>query len=282
MLVELDVAVGNALHELVGHLGHLLSGLAHEAAVDEPLAHELLGELALGLALGELLLVAVGIEVARRVGSVDFVNQIDLATPLAELVLGVHEDEPALGSNLRTALEERTGVLFHLLVVLAADDALGDNLVARDVLVVSGFGLRGGGDDGDGELLVLLHAFGKGDATERAGAVLVLAPGATGKVAADNHLYAEALAFQTDGYHRVGRGEFPVGDDVGRVVEELGGNLVEHLSLEGDALGQDDVEGRDAVGSDHDHQVVVDVIDVADFAVIDAFLSGEVEVGGLE
>ena len=80
-----------------------------------------------------------------------------------------------------------------------------------------------------------------------------------------------------DGDHGVGRGEFPVGADVCRGIEELSGNLVEHLSLEGYALGQDNVESRDAVGCYHNEFVVYE-INVAHFTVIHARLAGEVEI----
>ena len=50
------------------------------------------------------------------------------------------------------------------------------------------------------------------------------------------------------------------------------------LSFEGYALGEDYVEGRDAVRCDHDKQVGGDVVDVAHFAVIHAPLTGEVEI----
>ena len=83
VLVELDVAVGDAVDNLVGHLGHLLAFLALEAVVHEPFADKLLAELTLVLAFLQTFLVALGIEVAAAVGSVDLVDEVDLAVALA-------------------------------------------------------------------------------------------------------------------------------------------------------------------------------------------------------
>ena len=57
-------AVTAAFGIFVCNLGHYLSGFIHEVMLDEPLAHKLFRELALGLALGEFLLIAFGIEIA--------------------------------------------------------------------------------------------------------------------------------------------------------------------------------------------------------------------------
>ena len=104
-------------------------------------------------------------------------------------------------------------------------------------------GLGGGGNDGVFEALVLAHAVGDRHAADLAHAALIGTPSAAAEVAADDHLHREALATYADGDHRVGGGLLPVGADVGRSVEELGGDLVQDLSFVGDAFGQDDVEG---------------------------------------
>ena len=208
----------------------------------------------------------------------DFVDEIYLSVSLAELVFRVHEDKSLSLCYLLSSGEEFAGIVFHHLVVFLAHDALCDDFLLGDVQVVSFIGLSGGGDDGFGETLVLLHALGQSHAADFAASLLVFSPGRTGQDGADDHLHSESLAFQTDGDHWVGSGEFPVGADVGGGIEEFGCNLVEHLSLEGDSFGQDDVECRDAVGCHHHHQVVVDVIHVAYLSVVNAFLSFEMEV----
>ncbi len=62
-------------------------------------------------------------------------------------------------------------------------------------------------------------------------------------------------------------------------IQEIGCNLVEHLSFVRNPLGKYDVECRDTVGGDHHKIFVIDVIYVADFAVIDRLLTFKVEVG---
>ena len=278
MLVELNVAVADALGIFVGDLGHLLSGLVHEVVFDEPLAHKLLRELPLGFALEELLLIAVGIKIAAGVGCVDFVDEIHFSVALAKLILRVDEDESLLGGNLLTASKEAARVVFHHSVVLSRDDALSDNLFTRDIQVVSLIGLCGGSDDGFGEPLVLTHAVGQLHSANLANTFLIIAPGRASENAANNHFHAEALALHSNGDHRVGCGEFPVGADVAGGIEELSCNLVEHLSLKWNAFWKDDIKGRYAVGSHHHHDVVVDVVYIAHLPVVHALLSSEVEV----
>ena len=140
-------------------------------------------------------------------------------------------------------------------------------------------GLGGGSDDGFGEFLVLLHAFGEGHAAEHTVSGGVFAPCGTCQVATDDHLHGESLATVADGHHRVRVGQSPVGHDVGGRLEEVCGDLVDYLSLEGDALGKNHVEGRDTVGGNHGEQVVLDGVNVAYFSVVDGCLTGKVEVG---
>ena len=100
-----------------------------------------------------------------------------------------------------------------------------------------------------------------------------------GQVAADHHFHLERFAHQTHGGHRIDLGDLPVRNDVSGLVEEAGCDLVEHLSLAGNALGQDDVERGDAVGDYEQDVLSVDVIDVPDFSDILGDLSREVEIG---
>ena len=139
--------------------------------------------------------------------------------------------------------------------------------------------LSGRSDDRLWETLVLAHSLRQFHTTNLAAALLILTPCGASEDGTDDHLNAESLTLQTHCNHRVGSGEFPVGADVARCVEEFCRNLVENLSLERNAFGQNDVERRDTVGSHHNHKVVVDVVNVAYFSVIYAFLSLEIEIG---
>ena len=172
----------------------------------------------------------------------DLVDEDYLAIALAEFVFGVHEDEALLCGNLSSALEKGAGIFLHGLVVFLVHDALGDDLFLADVLVMSFICLCGGGDDGLGETLVLTHAFGKLHATDLAASVLIVAPCRTGQIATDNHFHTETFCLQTYGYHGVGGGKFPVGNDVGCGIQERCCNLVEYLSLERNAFGENYVE----------------------------------------
>jgi hypothetical protein len=100
----------------------------------------------------------------------------------------------------------------------------------------------------------------------------------TREVATDNHLNLVGLAAVTYSNHRIGYTDLPVGEDVGCSVEELGSNLIKHLTLEGDALWKYNVECRDAVRHNHYEVVVVDVIDVAYLAYIVTLLALELKI----
>ena len=278
MLVEFNIAVGNGVDNLVGHFGHLLSLLALETVLHKPFADKLLAQLTLALALGLTLLITLGIEITRRVGGMDFVDKVNLAVTFAKFILGVDKDETLAGSHLCAALEELESILFELVIVLFRNKACPNDLLARDVLVVSLVSLRGGGNDRCRELLVLDHTLGECDAAKHAIACLVLAPCRAGKIAAHNHLNAEALAFETDGHHRVGSGYLPVGNDVGSGIEEFGSYLVQYLAFERNTFRQDDIKCRDAVADNHCHIFVIDIIYVANLSDVKTFLFREIEI----
>ena len=163
-------------------------------------------------------------------------------------------------------------------IFIGEESARGKGLGTETARLFTDFGFGRRSDDGFGELLVLLHSFGQTYAADFTNTALVSTPGRAAEVTANNHFYRETFAHYADGYHRVGCSQLPVGADVGRGIEELGGNLVQHLALEGDTFRQDDVEGRDTVGCYHDELFAVDVVHVTYFSVIDTLLSRKVEI----
>ena len=134
------------------------------------------------------------------------------------------------------------------------------------------------GDDGLREALVLAHALRQLHATDLADTALVGTPSATAQVTAYDHLDGEALTHDANRYHRIRSSQFPVRADIGCRVEELGGDLVQHLAFVRDAFRQDHVERRDTVCSDHHQLLVVNVIHVAYLTVVHACLLREIEV----
>ena len=247
--------------------------------LDEPLPQKLFRELALGLALGKFFLVSFGVEIAAGVGGVNFVDEVHFAVALAKLVLGVDEDEALARGNFLSASKQSAGVIFDNGVIFFAYEALGNDFFARNVEVVALICLGGGGDDGFGEALVFFHPVGQTYAAQFATSVFVGAPCRAGENGTDNHFYTKTFALQTYGDHWVGCGKFPVGTDVGGEVEKLRGNLIEHLSFKWNAFGQNNVEGRNAVGGNHHDFVVVDVVHIAHFTVINAALLFKMKIG---
>ena len=209
----------------------------------------------------------------------DLIDEIDLAVAFAELILGIDENQATFGSDFLPALEQFTGIVLHDGIVLSRYDALLDDFLARDVHVVTFVGLRRGSDNRLGETLVLFHSFGKLHATQLTAAFFVGSPCTTSEDRADDHLHAESFTLQSHRNHRVGSSKFPVGADVACGIQEFGGNLVEHLSLERNTLGKNHVECRDSVRSNHHHQVVVDVVDVSHLTMVNTLLTIEMEIG---
>ncbi len=208
----------------------------------------------------------------------DLVDEYHLVAELAELIFRVDEYQPLLGGHLGAALEQTARIALHHLVVLLAHEPLRYDLFARDILIVSGVGLGGGGDYRLGETLVLLHAVGKLHAAQLAASGRIFAPCAARQIAAYDHLHAEALAALAHGHHRIRHGQQPVGTYIRRSLKKVGCDLIEYLSLVGNTLRQYHIECRDAVGGYHDQKVVGKRIHVAYFSVVHSRLSGKVEI----
>ena len=208
----------------------------------------------------------------------NLVDEVNLAVTLAKFVLCVNEYQAVLCGDFLSALEELARIFLHYGVVFGAYDALLDDFLLGNVEVVTLVCLGCGRYDRLREPLVLPHSFGKLHSADAAAALFIFAPGRSGEYAAYDHLHAEAFTLQSDGHHGVGSGQFPVGAEVACGVEKLGRYLIEHLSLERDALGQDYVKGGNPVCSDHYHEVIVDVVNVAHLSVVHILLAFEVEV----
>ena len=170
------------------------------------------------------------------------VHQIDLTVLLAELVLGVHQNQSVLCRYLASTLVDGPCVSLKLLVILSSDKSLGDDLLLGDVLVVSLGGLRGRGHKRLRKLLVLYHPVRHRHTADRPLSSLVLPPGMSGEVAADDHLNLERLTLVADGDSRIRHGHLPVRKDVGRGVQKFGRYAVQHLSLVGNPFRQDHIK----------------------------------------
>ena len=242
VLVQLDVAVRYALCILVSNLWHSLTRLVHEVVLDEPLANELLGKLALRLTLLKLLLVTISVEVAARVWSMDLVDEVNLTVALTELVLGIYEDQSLLGSDFLTTGEDAACIVLHYSVILCTNNTLGDDLFLRDVHIVTLVSLCSRGDDRLWETLVLAHSVRQLHTADLAASLLIVTPCTTGEDRTDDHLHAETFALQTYCNHWVWSSQLPVWTDICSCVQELSCNLIEHLTLEWNTLWQNNIE----------------------------------------
>src|SRR5207248_63594 len=129
------------------------------ALPDQPLPEELLVEHLLLFAASEAILAPFRDPVAARVGSVDLVDDPQLALGIdAKLVLGVHQDQAALPRPRLSRREQIEGDAGHLVPLLLRDGSPGDQFLRRDRLIVLAHLLLGARrQDGPLEPLVLAH-----------------------------------------------------------------------------------------------------------------------------
>ena len=164
LFVQGNVPAADGVYECVVHGRHCVPSPSHEAVFHEPFAHEFFAELFLRFACSLALLVAVRNEVAGTVRRVDLVDEVEYPVAQPKFVLRVDEQEPAFRSKRGAAGKQRTGHALQFCVERFRDDATRQDVLAADVLVVSGFRLRRRGDDGGFEPVVLPHPFGQGHA----------------------------------------------------------------------------------------------------------------------
>jgi len=99
-----------------------------------------------------------------------------------------------------------------------------------------------------------------------------------GQVTAYDHLDLVRLATPADGNHRIDCGKLPVREDVGRQIQELGGDLVQDLPLVRNAFRQDDVKSGDAVGRHHHEEILADAVDVPDLSGVLGYLTRKMKI----
>ena len=149
----------------------------------------------------------------------------------------------------------------------------------RDVFVVqSHFSFRSRSNDGFREFLVFAHSVRQLHAANFAYTAFVSTPCATTQVTAYNHFYRKTFTQYAYRYHWVRSSHFPVRTDVSSGIKEFSCNLVQHLSFVRNTFRKYYVKGRNTVGCYHDEFFAVDVVHIAHFSVVHAFLSRKVEI----
>ncbi|MFM1944078.1 MAG: hypothetical protein RI897_3060 [Verrucomicrobiota bacterium] len=219
----------------------------------------------------------------------DFIDEDEVVVEDAEFEFGIGDDDASfagvsagLGVDLDTECADAFGDIL-------ADDAGG--FFEGDIFVVPGFGFRGGGEDGFGEFGGFLKSGGEGEAADCL-AFAVFLPAGAGEVAAHDAFDGEGLSFFDDhaaaldcvrvgleagGQRIVGEVDAVIGYEGGDLIEPKVGDLREDLAFSGDAIGEDDIERGDPVGSDHE-VMFAEVEHFADFAAFDFLDSGQVEL----
>src|SRR5215472_6379612 len=249
-LVRDQVALAGLLHDVVGQRRRRRLPVP-AALADQPVADELLVERLRGAAD----LPGGGVPEARAVGRERLVDQDQPAVDLAELELGVSQDQAlALRVRGRLRVQPLAGVA-QPLRQLAAD--VGPEPVERDVLIVPRIRLGGRREDRLRQPLALAEA-GRQRLARHGAPLAVLGPGAPGEVAADDALEVDPpgapddnrAAAQLGWQSVVGVMEEVVLYDVARAREPEPRELRQHPAPVGDPGRQDVVERRNPVGRD--------------------------------
>ena len=202
----------------------------------------------------------------------DLVDDDDLAVlRLAELVLRVHQDEPALRAELLAGGEERQCDLGGSIELSRGDAAHRDDLLARGRHVVLALRrLRGRREERALEALVLLQPLGELVTAEDALAGLVVRPharrGRARDVRTNDHLDGQRRAVDALEDVRIRHADEVVLRHVLRLLEPPRRETVQHLPLERDRA-QDAIERTDAIADDDETPAVTAVV-VADLALV--------------
>jgi hypothetical protein len=254
-----------------------LAFFALEPVGHQPFPHKLFAQLALFFAASLAFGIAVGIEITRAVGRMNFIHEQNLTVFFAEFVLGIYQDKSLPGGHFGTPAKQGAGVGFHLFVIGPANEPACQDFLPGNIFVVAFVGLGGWGNDGFRERVVLAQTFRQGHAAQNTATGGISAGSVTGQVAADHHFHPHGFAAMADGHVGIGCGEEPVGADVAGSVEKIGGYLVQHGAFVRDSPGQDVIEGRNAVAGYH-HQPVADGVHITDFAAVKSRLAGQLEI----
>ncbi len=277
LLVGGDVTAGDLDDELRRHGRD--GSLSAIALVDEPFAQELLVEVLRLLPGRDLVVVGVGDPVAAAIRRVDLVDEHEPSVQQTKLVLGVHEDETALAGHFLPALEQGNGDALHFRPQAGDNQPARHHLVRRQAFVVLsllGFGRRG--DDWLRQGVIFLEARRQLQAVGPGHTLAVQCPQTGARdardVAADDDFDRQGGGLVHEHDVGVRHGHDVVGDQIGRLLEPPGSELVEHLPLVGDHA-QHPVESTDAVGRDQ-QTTVAEVVDIADFALVLGAEAGQV------
>ncbi|OSX70590.1 hypothetical protein BU14_0715s0004 [Porphyra umbilicalis] len=279
-LVEHHVTAGELVDQVRGRLGqHRV--LVRVARVGKPQPQKLLVDI-LRLRPGRHpRAVRGGDPVARRVGSVDLVNEPDGPVRVApKLVLGVDEDQAALGGERLAAGKERERRVGARVRVRLGHEAEGDN-VGRGNGHVPRIVLGRRRQHVGVELLVLDEALWEVEPAIVARARRVVLPQRRLRrardVATHDKLDGEGLALAREQRVGVRRGDHVVGDNVLRDGKPVGGRQVEDLPLVRHRR-EDAVKRRLAVGRHEQQRLAVHDVRVADLAAARGDADAEVRL----
>jgi hypothetical protein len=92
-----------------------------------------------------------------------------------------------------------------------------------------------------------------------------------------HNFHLEGLASVSEGGGGSRHLDQPVRTNITCGLEHIARKLVEYLTFVGNRPGKDDIESRDAVGSDHQQQVFTNTVHIPNLSTVKACLPGKLQ-----
>ena len=168
----------------------------------------------------------------------DFVDDHHTAVfRLAELVLGIHENEPLFRAVLLPDFEQGKAHFRRLVEILLRDAPHGQYFIpGAGNIVIPVLGLGGGRQNRRGQLLVFLHPVGQRIAAEQSAAFFIMSPnrggGGAGQISAHHHFRRQRLAVHHLHDLRIRDTDHMIGNRIPGQLKPKSRRTVEHLSFE--------------------------------------------------
>src|SRR5574344_2117190 len=279
ILIQFHISISNIRNHRRSHLRHLLPPLPLKTISHQPLTNKFLRQLLLTLTPSQTLSIPLSIIIPRRIRRMDLIHQINPTILLTKLILSIHKDKPHLPSNFLPPLINSPSILLHLLIILTTHKPLSNNLLLRNILIVTRSSLRRRSNKRLRELLPLNHPIRHKTTTQNPLPILILPPSVTSKITPDHHLHLKRLTLITNSHIRIRHSHLPIWQDILSRIQKLSSNKIQNLPLIWNALRQNHIKRRNSISHHHYQVLAVYIIDITNFANIFPNLSRKRKIG---
>jgi len=152
---------------------------------------------------------------------VNLINQHYLTIHFPKFIFGIYKNQAHLCSHFSSTLEEFPCIILKYHVIFFRYKTTCKNSLPGYVFIMP-FGRLGcWSNNRFRETVVLLQAIWHGYPTNHSFSCPVLPPGMSCHIPPDHHLHFVRLSHMTDCYIRIGRSDFPVGNNISRGIQKF-------------------------------------------------------------